>query len=200
MKRPYIYRVGAGDVLQIEAFEEPGLQRAVTVSPDGYITFPLVGSVKVVDRTLPEIQEFVRTKLLDVLTEPVVTVALTQSNSLQVQMVGEIGRQGPLAFRDRMSVVEAIGLSGGVRWPTAKTEAVRIVRGRLDRPELIEVDLDHVLWAGEPDIFLEPGDIVIVPEKYVTRLDRFITQALSPIRNLMGAAREGATAAATGGL
>ena len=53
-KTSYVYRVGAGDMLMIEVWKEPGLEeREVTVTPDGHIAFPLVsGSIEVMDSTL----------------------------------------------------------------------------------------------------------------------------------------------------
>ena len=38
------YRIGPGDVLNIEVWKDAALSRLVTVLPDGKITFPLMGS------------------------------------------------------------------------------------------------------------------------------------------------------------
>jgi polysaccharide export outer membrane protein len=197
VKSPYTYVVGAGDVLAIEVFDEPKLSHEVAVAPDGRITLPLLGQIEVTDRTLPQIADLVAARLVETETIPdpalaKVSVTLKESRSAQVQVWGEVGRQGAIPYRDRLSVVEAIGAVGGPHWGTANTEDVRIVRGALDDPLLIAVDLDNVLLAADKDVFLEPGDIVVVPEKWVTRFDRYLQQLLSPIRNVVGAGQQAA--------
>jgi polysaccharide export outer membrane protein len=196
IKSPYTYVVGTGDVLDIEVWKEPDLQRVVVVSPDGKINFPIVGTIRVIDKTLAQIAEIVTVKIQDAVVAPSVTVTLRESRSAQVQVVGEVQKQGTLLYHERMSVLDALQSSGGVEWATAKAEAIHIVRGSLDDPILITVDLEEVLEAAARNVFLEPGDIVVVPPKYITRFDRYVTQALSPIRNITTVGQTAAYASA----
>lgn len=57
------YRVKAGDVLRIEVVEDASLNRAVLVAPDGRITLPLAGPVKVSGQSVDEIQAALSAKL-----------------------------------------------------------------------------------------------------------------------------------------
>ena len=123
-----------------------------------------------------------------VLHEPIVTVTLRESHSAQVQVLGEIAKQGRVPYRDDLSVIQAIGEAGGPHWPTANMGSVRVVRGALDDPILFEVDVKNLLKAGEKDLYLEPGDIVVVPAKYVTRFARYIEQLLTPVGVAAGVA------------
>lgn len=184
--RPYTYVVGPNDVLRIEVFGESELSREVTVTPDGFISFPMSGTIKVQDLTIADVATRVQAQLLKVINNPVVTVTLQVSRSPQVQIVGEVLRQGPVPYYSRLSMVEAVNLAGGVQWPFAKTEACRIVRGPLNNPELIKIDYDDILDASARDVYLEPGDIVVVPAKYVTRFDRYVRQLLSPFTAIVG--------------
>jgi len=186
----YVYRVGPVDVLTIEVWNEPGLEeREVTVTPDGFVSFPMVsGTLEVSDMTLAEVAHALRDKLLAVLSDPIVTVTLRESRSAQVQMLGEIGQQGRVPYRKDLSLIEAIAEAGGLGWETAKLADVRVVRGALVDPVLLEVDLENLLDAEQKDIFLEPGDIVVVPAKWVTRYSRYMTQLLAPVAVAIGAA------------
>src|SRR5438045_1917695 len=83
--------------------------------------------------------------------------------------------------RDSMGTADAIALAGGPQWAYAKTTDVRVIRGALTKPQVIPVNLWDVLAGDEKDVYLQPGDIVMVPAKYVTRFDRWITQALAPL-------------------
>jgi len=202
VKPSFVYRVGAGDVLNVEVFDETKLVRQITVSPDGTLILPLAGNIQVTDKTLPEVAElvvlglikserFVDPKLLNV------TVSLLQSRSAQVTIFGEVGRQGQVPYRDRMSVVDVIAESGGPSWQTAKMEDVKIVRGRLDDPLVMALDLENVMLAADKDIFLQPGDMVVVPPKYVTVMSRYVQQLLSPINSLMGTASQATITSST---
>jgi polysaccharide export outer membrane protein len=196
-RTPYVYRVGPLDVLAIAVWNEPGLEEVeVIVTPDGHISFPLVqGTVDVTDLTLSEIAAILRDKVLELLKEPTVTVTLLESRSAQVQVLGEITRQGRVPYQKNLTLIEAVGEAGGVDWATAKVGAVRVVRGALSDPVLFDIDLNELLTAQKRDIRLEPGDIVVVPAKWVTRYSRYMTQLLQPIGIAVGAA---STAGAVG--
>lgn len=195
---PYQYRVGPGDILSVQVFRERDLQQVVTVDPGGRIAVPLAGSLLVRDRTLPEIADAVAAELrrTDALVEPRVTVQLQESHSSQVQVLGEVARQRPIGYRDGLGLIAAIAEVGGPTWATAKLEAVHIVRGALDRPVLVAIDVEDVLDGETPDVRLRPGDIVVVPAKWVTVFDRYVTQALAPFRAIFGSAASAASAPA----
>jgi polysaccharide export outer membrane protein len=199
-KPPYAYRIGAGDVLKIEVYDEKELQKEEVVTPDGNVTFPLVGTVHVMDLSLSDTADLLARALVKSgrFSDPKLvnlSVALKESKSAQIQVLGEVGKQGSVAFRDRISVVDAIGAVGGLNFATAKIEDVRVIRGALSNPAYIRVDLEEVFVARERDVYLAPGDIVIVPAKWVTRMDRYVQQVLSPLNSMVGTARSGASAA-----
>jgi protein involved in polysaccharide export with SLBB domain len=196
---PFVYRVGPGDILTVEVRNEPGLeQREVTVTPDGHISFPMVdGTIDVADSTISEIAQALRTELLVVIREPSVTVTLRESRSAQVQVLGEIAVQGRVPYREDLSLIDAIGEAGGPLWATAKVSSVHVVRGVLDDPVLFEINLKKLLTGRERDIHLEPGDIVVVPAKGVTRFARYIQQLLTPVSVAAGTAT-GITGSALG--
>ena len=45
---------------------------------------------------------------------------------------------------------------------------------------------------GQKDVFLQPGDVVYVPPRYVTEFSRWVNQALSPITAFTRVASSGA--------
>ena len=66
--------------------------------------------------------------------------------------------------------------------------SVRVVRGALDDPVLFKINAKELLRGNEKDIYLEPGDIVVVPPKGVTRFARYIEQMLAPLGIMAGTA------------
>ncbi|MEL6620133.1 MAG: polysaccharide biosynthesis/export family protein, partial [Pseudomonadota bacterium] len=50
------YRIRSGDTLQIEVLDDPSLNRAVLVLPDGSFSFPFVGSLQARGRNVGQVQ------------------------------------------------------------------------------------------------------------------------------------------------
>src|SRR5262245_57177063 len=59
------YMVGVDDILDIGVIKPETIAYTVTVSPDGAITFPYIGNVRVQGHTLSTIQDEVQKRLAD---------------------------------------------------------------------------------------------------------------------------------------
>lgn len=204
-KSDYVYRLGPGDVIEIDVMGQEGLFQQATVTPDGFVTMRmnLEGEsggwsvpIRVMDLTILEVAQLVHEGMVKTLVEPIVTVRLLESRSARVHLVGEVGAQGAVPYLDRMTLVDALSQAGGINWTTARTGSVRVLRARMGEPRLYEVDFDDLLAAQARDFYLEPGDVVYVPSRWVTDLDRFIRQLLSPVSVIGGTATQAAGGAA----
>jgi|SRR5208283_3460889 len=71
---PEAYRIGSGDVIQVDVYEHPELSRRVVVRRDGNITLPSVGPVKISGLSAMEVAVVVRDKLEPKISKPQVTV------------------------------------------------------------------------------------------------------------------------------
>lgn len=86
----------------------------------------------------------------------------------EVYLMGAVGEEKAAAYTDGMTLVQLISGSserGGGYKPSARLNQVLILRGALDAPQMIEVDLARILTGHVPDVLLMAGDIVYVPEK-----------------------------------
>ncbi|HEX30368.1 TPA: hypothetical protein ENG04_09840, partial [Candidatus Poribacteria bacterium] len=90
------YRVGVDDVLSISVWNHPEMSiSAVRVRPDGKISLPVVGDVQAAGYTPAELQREISTVLRRYLRgEPIVTVTVTQFNSLKVSVFGAVVNPG----------------------------------------------------------------------------------------------------------
>lgn len=82
-----------------------------------------------------------------------------------VYIYGNVNKQGPVTFREPITLMQAISSAEGVR-PAAKKDKIRVFRqkpGSADRDELI-FDLDKIAKRQAADPYLEPSDIVAVSE------------------------------------
>jgi polysaccharide biosynthesis/export protein len=72
------YHIGVGDVLQIDVWKEPKITRTIPVRPDGKITLPLLNDVQAAGLTPVQLAGSIREGLTKFLTNPQVTVTVTQ--------------------------------------------------------------------------------------------------------------------------
>jgi polysaccharide biosynthesis/export protein len=158
------YIIGAEDVLDINVWKEPDMTRIVPVRPDGKISLPLINDVQAAGSTPQQLADAVKEKLRKFLTEPQVTVIVTQINSQRVYVMGEVLRAGAFPLIPGMTVLQALANAGGFTTfaNVKKIHVLRTVNGK--RSEL-PFNYREVLNGGSEDqnIKLEPGDTVVVP-------------------------------------
>ena len=69
------YRVGAGDVLEVAIFQVDDLSRTVRVRPDGTISLPLLGALKVAGQSTGALERTIAARLrASYLKDPHVTI------------------------------------------------------------------------------------------------------------------------------
>ncbi|MBN1689109.1 MAG: polysaccharide biosynthesis/export family protein [Candidatus Omnitrophica bacterium] len=156
------YRVGIGDLLQIEVYDEEDLTREVRVLTDGMISFPLLGSITAAGLTVQELEQSLTKKLGEkYLVNPQVTVFVKEFS--QVFVFGEVQSPGAFPIYGRMTVFEAITLAGGFT-EVANASSVKIIRTTGRGEEAFEVDINRLAKKGDTtqDIELQANDRVIV--------------------------------------
>jgi len=158
------YRVGESDVLQVGVWKEPDLSKTVVVRPDGMISLPLIGEVKVIGMTSQEIQEAVAAKLKAYLLNPRVTVEITDIKSRRVFITGEIVRPGLYPLGGPTTVLQLIAQAGGFT-PFAKRKSIVILRQENGHQSKYPFNYSDVVHGRAPqqNIPLAPGDTVVVP-------------------------------------
>jgi polysaccharide export outer membrane protein len=158
------YVIGPEDVIDINVWKEPDMTRLVPVRPDGKISLPLINDVQAAGSTPQQLAATVTDKLRKFLTEPQVTVIVTQINSQRVFVVGEVLRAGAFPLIPGMTVLQALASAGGFTTfaDMKKIHVMRLVNGKH-----VEMPFNYreVLKGDNPEqnIKLEPGDTVVVP-------------------------------------
>lgn len=162
-----VYKIGVGDILQVDIIQPDKMALTVTVSPGGDISVPYIGSVNVKGMTVAVVQKIIEKKLASgYLKYPVVVVSLVESRSRSFTISGEVIRPGNYALGENTTVLKAISIAGGFTKFGSKSN-VKILRPRQDRPGYIsiKVDLKAVLEGdASSDIVIQPGDIIVVSD------------------------------------
>ncbi|HEV2881275.1 MAG TPA: polysaccharide biosynthesis/export family protein [Pyrinomonadaceae bacterium] len=160
------YRLGPEDVISITVFNLDRYSKAgIVIPPDAIISHPLIPEgVHVAGKTTKQVADEITKKLDEYVIAPKVTVSLDKAQSAVFWVVGDVGQPGIRPMTRRLSLTEALALSGGVL-PTGNKKKVAIMRRQANgfmQPTIIDV---AAIEKGKmPDnYFLNPGDQIIVP-------------------------------------
>jgi polysaccharide export outer membrane protein len=108
------YRIGPQDLLDINIFEAPELNRTVRVSENGEVSLPLLGGVHVVRLTARELENTLAAKLREFLKDPHVNVMVTAIESHPVSVIGEVNKPGVFQVRGSKTLLEMLSMAQGL--------------------------------------------------------------------------------------
>lgn len=162
--------LGAGDVLRISVFEQPDLSLEVRVGESGTITFPLIGEVGVGGLSTAAAERKIATALESggFLRNPHVSIIVTQLQSQQVSVLGQVGRPGRYPIEGSRSLADILALAGGLA-PDAG-DLVTLINTENGKPSRHVIDLPQMMRSADltENIKIGSGDIV-----YVEKTNRF---------------------------
>src|SRR6202162_1873200 len=108
------YRIGPQDLLDINIFEAPELNRTVRVSENGEVSLPLLGGIHVVRLTARELENELAAKLREFLKDPHVSVMVTAIESHPVSVIGEVNKPGVFQVRGSKTLLEMLSMAQGL--------------------------------------------------------------------------------------
>lgn len=161
------YIIGPGDALQVYVWRNPELSTSVPVRPDGKISTPLVEDMVAVGKTPSVLARDIEQVLAQYVRSPQVNIIVTEPVSAfsQVKVIGQVARPQALAFREGMTVLDAVLQVGGLAQFAAGNRA-KVIRTENGKQREIKIKLDRVVNKGDlaTNILLKPGDVLVVPE------------------------------------
>ena len=150
------YRIGPGDVLNIEVWKDPVLTRLVTVLPDGRIAYPLVGEIVAADKTLFQLKKEIEGKLARYLQDAVITVEVRQMNGLQIYVLGRVNAPGRTILSTNVNVLQALAIAGGPN-AFANKSRIRIFREEGGKTLSLPFDYDDVTAGKNTESNIRSG-------------------------------------------
>jgi polysaccharide biosynthesis/export protein len=169
------YVIQRADVLSLSFPLSPELDQTVTVQPDGYINLQNGRSVHAQGLAVPELSDAVKTAYAGTLHNPIVNVDLKDFQKPFFTVSGQVGKPGQYELRADITVAEAIAVAGGLA-PTAKTQIFLFHRTADQWFEVKKVNLKDLLRGKNvnEDVTLKPGDMIFVPEKFITNFKKYV--------------------------
>ena len=175
-----VYTVGIGDVLSVRLREGVKFNEfETTVMSTGTIVISSI-EVEAAGHTIDEIREKAQQELSKYIRDFSVDLIPREWREKKIFILGEVASPGVYNFASGLTVMQALALAGGYK-NTAVLKDMRIIRGNLDNPELIRVDL-HKTAKGKDtrDILLARNDVIFVPRSAIGDWNNFINLYIRP--------------------
>jgi len=179
--------LGAGDVVEVRFFYTPELNVSQTVRPDGKIALQLIGEVSVQDKSPADVRKELLGLYRPHLKEPDVAVVVQSFYHRRVYIGGEVLKPGVITMPAQLTALDAIMEAGGFRLPTAEVGSVIVVRRQNNMRVGYCINLKPALKGGQTRAFyLEPEDIVYVPQTQITEIGQWVDQHINNILPKVG--------------
>jgi polysaccharide export outer membrane protein len=166
-----------------------GLGQSYEVAEDGTVALPVIGRVKVDGLSRLEaankIQDLYGKNLIK---DPIIDVKII---NLKVTVLGEVRRPGnyPL-IKDNASLIDMLGEAGGIT-DKGNEKRVKVVRGGIVNPQIMEVDLSDVASLTSPAMVMQSNDVIYIEQNKKSlrseKLQNFST-LIQPILLLLNSA------------
>lgn len=131
------------------------------VSVDGNISMPILGEVKVVNKTLSDIESDIITILEEEghLLNPTVVVRILNA---KVTVLGEVNRPGTYGYTEQfITLPQALGYAGDVTIG-ADRKQVWLIREENGKRQYYKIDLTKTDWFDSPAYTIKQNDIIYV--------------------------------------
>ena len=169
------YRIQPGDQLQITVLEDETLNRELLVTPDGQISVPLAGTVRVSGQTVDAVEKTIADRLAsNFAVRPNVFVALSSvdatAGQYTVYVLGQVNSPGPIQIEQGTTLLQALALAGGpARFAANKRIQLRRTDAGTGQEKLYLFNYKVVERGGSITsmIALREGDVIIVPERHL---------------------------------
>jgi protein involved in polysaccharide export with SLBB domain len=162
------YRLAANDLLEIRVYDEPDLTVEVRLAADGSAIFPLIGSVSLQGKTLPQATALIRDRYMaGYLVNPQVSLIIRTYAKRTFTVLGQVQKPGSyeIVGDESISLLQAVGMAGGyTRIANPGNITVRRADGG-QQQQVMRFDGRRLAKGiSSADCVVKPGDVITVGE------------------------------------
>ncbi len=158
------YLLGARDAIRVTVKDYPEFNvDNVVIPPDGVVSMPFYGTVRVGGKTTAQVEATLRTILLRELREPRVSVTITQFRDPtigRVYLLGAVAAPGPIDIREGFRLTEVLAAIGGLGGRLEEKKAT------LTRAGQAPIALNLAAALAQPNsaanVHLRPDDVLSI--------------------------------------
>ena len=164
---PAGYVLSANDQVGVEVFGEDDLRTSGRLNPEGNLSLPLLGSVKLAGLTLTQASaKLTELYAKDYLVNPKVNVILAGFGKRRFIMMGQVNHPGSFEMPDEspngIDLLEAIAIAGGYT-RIAAPERISVRRQTNKGEEILRVNAKRMA-KGDGAFRVLPGDSITIGE------------------------------------
>lgn len=165
---PKDYIIGPEDILLIITRDMPEASGDFMVRPDGTISFPIAGTLKVSGMTPSKLEQELIKALKKELRDPVVTVNVRQMRINRIYISGMVSRVNFYDFKPGWRLTELIAAAGGLIMIPERLTATIF---RVGQPNM-KVSMREVFVEGKDsaNVTLQPGDVINILSEATVRV------------------------------
>lgn len=165
------YRITPGDQFHISVYEHVELDMLqIVVTPDGYISMPLIGPIKIGGLSLVEATDLMREKLSKYIRSPIVSLIPYLINGYNFTIVGRVNYPGcyPISI-GRTRLIDAIAMAKGLAQGLFHGDTIELAdldNAYISRNgNILPVNFKKAFLEGDPmhNIPLRNGDYIYIP-------------------------------------
>ena len=168
---PSDYRIGPGDLIEIQLFGQRNDSFSLGISREGMLRFPGIGPIHAFEQgtTFLELKNHLKEKIREHLGEGVQSsITLGAFRSIRIFLLGEVRKQGAYTVSALSTTINALLSCGGIK----ESGSLRKIQLKRAGKIVSTLDLYDLLLRGDTsaDEALQPGDVIFVPvvEQQVT--------------------------------
>lgn len=149
------YRLGEGDTISIQVFDEPDLTLQTAVGASGSINYSYLGDIKVAGKSPVELERHIAGLLKNgYLVNPSVNITVTQYRPFYIN--GEVRSPGGYSYRPGLTLDRAIALAGGLT-DRASTRKMFVTKANGDSSKEMKITMKFKV---------RPGDTITIREGF----------------------------------
>ena len=171
------YRLQPTDIVEVHYRYTPEFDQTVVIQPDGFVNLQIIGDLKLQGLTLEQVKAALLEKASLRLKDPEITLVLKDFEKPYFVVGGEVGSPGKFEMRGQVTALQAIAMAGGFKTASAKHSQVilfRRVGPDLAKTEILNLKAAMSPAATESLANLRSGDMLIVPQNRVSKIERFV--------------------------
>jgi len=181
------YKLQTEDKVEVQYRYTPEYNATAALQPDGYVSLPFVGQVKLAGLTLDQASKAIATRASDRLADPEVTVLLREYVKPYFVVAGEVEHPGRFELHGQVSLIEALALSGGMKDSAKRTQVILMRKKDQEMAEVRLLDVRKLMSASNitEDLSIHTGDMIVVPRNWVSRVEPLVRLGESPLSAIL---------------
>jgi polysaccharide export outer membrane protein len=124
---------------------------------DGFVDLPIIGRLALEGLTLDEAKVLLEKEYSKYYKDPYVIINYT--NKRVIVLGGTNGGQVVPLLNERMTLLEVLAVAGGVD-NNSRANNIRLIRGDLNDPLVMVIDLTTIAGMKKSNLLVEPDDVI----------------------------------------